>query len=206
MEADDIIFTDNDGNEQHRLKTDAVDVIYNVKELEAPSLSLINDVSKAIREDGFEFFEKSVTELGGTDFYFNIANTFEFNSSGWLGDLIDGESLTSYSVKSAFHIAEWTHSKIADGTKEKNALEHLIGTFLIFDRYGPLQSFGVTTANEVRGLYDDYRSGDFENAIKSRGGTAFEWSDLKNNLRGAIKYTKHMFSRPFKKENWKHWK
>jgi hypothetical protein len=200
----DIIFTSN-GKEVKRIKTDIVDATYDISELSTPSEALVNDVSKVITEGGMDAFRSMYYDMvdysslnsftnrhTDMEFFFNVSKTFELSSSGVLGKLIN----SSNSVRDAFYISQWTHSVIADGTTEMNALEHHVGSFLMTAKYGAKVARVITTSNEVRGLIiNDRQSENVTRAIEGKGGTAFEWSDLKNNLIGRHYYRQGLYNK-----------
>ncbi|HBH49098.1 MAG TPA: hypothetical protein DDX98_10680, partial [Bacteroidales bacterium] len=163
-------------------------------------------VNNAIRNGGWDSFIGFVNDKYlGSDFFFEMAHTYNFEREGWLGNLIDRSPI----VADGFFISEWTHSEIANGTAQANALEHHIGSFLMTGKWGPGGAGAITTANEIRGLIiNDRISGNMKEAIRGLpardgGATAFEWSDLKNNMIGGWYYTKWHFSTyVFNKNAW----
>ncbi|MEN7551255.1 hypothetical protein AAG747_25280 [Rapidithrix thailandica] len=154
--------------------------------------SVIGAISSSIQAGGFDkFLEYFNNSRLGSDYFFDLSNTFDFPREGWLASLIDN----SLPISDAFHISEWTHSSIANGTEANNALEHHIGTVLMTNRWGPGSAGAITTANEIRGLIiNDRQSGRMLDALRGRPGTAFEWKDIGNNIIGGWKYTKWHFS------------
>jgi RHS repeat-associated protein len=162
--------------------------------------SVINAVSESIRSGGIEAFLMYFNdERLGKDYFFNLSHTFDVPRDGWLATVIDNSPV----VSDAFHISEWTHTTIANGTEANNALEHHIGTFLMTYRWGPDMATVITTANEVRGLIiNDRQSGNVVRALEGAGGTAFEWSDLGNNAKGLYKYARWHLGEIFSKKAW----
>lgn len=151
------------------------------------SKDFIGFVSKMITDGGFATFQ-NLYDMMPKDFFYNIAQTFDVPASGKLKELIDAGG----AINDAFHISQWTHSLIANGTPEMNQLEHFIGSFLIAAKYGNDVSYMMTTANELRGLIiNDEQSGNVGRALMGRGGTAFEWIDLKNNRTGRGLYNQY---------------
>ena len=71
-----------------------------------------------------------------------------------------------------------------------NAKQHQIATSVLSGKASIFGAFGITTCNEVINLWSqDLGSGNFWNAIMGRRAnngntTAFEWSDLGNNIKG----------------------
>ena len=154
----------------------------------------ISSVGSACPEQGFEtFISYFKNQRLGKDYFFNVANTFQVRSSGWLGSLIDN----SQAVRDAFHISEWTHALIANpnSISNSNALEHHIGSFLIAERHGFSLSLTLTTLNEIRGLViNDVQSGRVLDALLGRGGTAFEYRDLYHNQVGLHLHSQYRYS------------
>jgi LysM repeat protein len=145
------------------------------------------EISTEIREGGFEIFMQYIeNEKYGVDYFINNCRTFEFDSDGWLGEVIE----MSPPTKDAFHIVAWRDALISDGTPETNALEHKIGVFLIGAKYGEEMAELIPTMNEVRGLIiNDRQSGLMWEALMGSENTAFTWSDMKHNKEGLEIYT-----------------
>jgi hypothetical protein len=146
-----------------------------------------NDIMNATNQSVGQGWDKFMgyfenTDLG-KDYFQNAAwGNYDDNSSGLMGTIskISG-------VKMSIRISQMTHDWAgAQGwTRDKNALEHNIGLFLVSDSYGPNFAEFIGNSNEIRGLIiNDRQNGQMMNALTGIGNTAFEWRDLKHNGEG----------------------
>jgi RHS repeat-associated protein len=148
-------------------------------------------VGADIMQGGFETFIKYYEALG-SDYFFNAANRdYNDNASGIMAvfsDNMDG-------VGDGIRLSQMTHDWVDGGsgwTEGKNQLEHQIGMFLMAERYGPDRAQLIGSLNEYRGFWiNDRQNGNMWNALMGRGGTAFEWKDLKHNNEGIDKWYKY---------------
>jgi hypothetical protein len=70
-----------------------------------------------------------------------------------------------------------------------NSNQHQMATSILTAKAGIFGAFGITSGNEILNLRRDAGTGNLRNAIMGRpanngGTTAFEWSDIGNNLKG----------------------
>ena len=143
-----------------------------------------NAISADIANKGLDqFLSYYENEELGEDYFLELARCYPHNASGGLGNLLNSRQ----DLADAFHISEWTHTKIADGSDRNNTLEHFIGTFLISAKYGTGAAEYVGLANEMRGLLiNDRQNGNIIRALTGQAGTAFEWKDLQHNYQALL--------------------
>ncbi len=127
----------------------------------------------------------------GKDYFINAAmQNYNDNASGFMGYLSNNISGITESIR----LSQMTHSWVdASGwTEGKNKMEHLIGMFVIADKFGGSTASSIGTSNEIRGLLiNDRQSGQMWNAITGGNNTAFEWRDLNNNEEGLKRWRAH---------------
>ncbi len=137
------------------------------------------------------YYENS--KFGEQAFFKGAKDNYPSNASGFpMGTLANNAT----DVKAGTELSEMTHSWINHSTggwtREKNALEHHIGMFLLTSRFGPASAWIVGAGNETRGLIiNDRQSGNMINALTGKPAngttsdpTAFEWSDFEENKVG----------------------
>jgi hypothetical protein len=140
-----------------------------------------------------EYFENQ--ELGANYFYEVADRHYQDNSSGLMGELVNGIEAMGPSIRISMMTHEWVGT--AGWTRELNALEHNIGMFLVADKYGQFTADAIGLGNEMRGLLiNDEQSGNMRRALLGRpsrngGPTAFEWSDIFHNAQGIKKWREY---------------
>ena len=128
----------------------------------------------------------------GEGFFFEAASKHTGNATGMMAGLLRNYPAS----QDGLSLSELTHGWVnaAGWTKERNALEHNMGMFLMSSRHGPIDANIIGTANEVRGLFfNDRQNGNMLRAVfgqptENGGATAFEWADLGNNRDGIGKF------------------
>lgn len=142
---------------------------------------------------GFKaFLSYYENEKFGEKFFFDAASSYyPDNSRGFMSVMTQ-----SSDVKEGLELSRMTHDWIdvskGGWTKEKNALEHNMGMFLISSKWGTASSMFIGFGNEMRGLLvNDRQSGNMLNALSGQpangttdGPTAFEWKDMAENSEG----------------------
>ena len=90
------------------------------------------------------------------------------------------------SVDFALHLVRWREEILRpdNGGIANNDFEHQAATFLSGQRYGTWLGTNIANLNEVQNLRMDAANGNLWNAFLGRGGTAFEWKDIHNNMLG----------------------
>jgi RHS repeat-associated protein len=127
----------------------------------------------------------------GKDYFLNAANAnYDENSSGIMKFFLDNVEGSREGLRISMMTHDWVD---AEGfTVDKNRLEHNIGMFIIAERYGEDKAAVIGELNEYRGLiFRDLGGGDFWNALRGKGNTAFQYSDLEHNVEGRDRWRKY---------------
>jgi hypothetical protein len=153
------------------------------------SKTVIDAVGSNILKGGWPvFMDYYLNKQFGENFFYKAASTYSDNASGLMASI----RTQVPSIKDGLLISIMTHDWVnqAGWTEEKNALEHNIGMFLMASKWGPAEAHFIGIGNELRGFFiNDRQNNNMFNALlgkpaKNGGPTAFEWKDLKNNIKG----------------------
>ena len=151
----------------------------------------MNTVGHTITSGGWDWFVNYFENPNfGEDYFFQAAEQFPHNASGLMSFFVDNFDAVGPSISLSRLTHTWVEN--AGWTPELNALEHNMGMFLLSERYDPQTADLIGMANEMRGLIiNDEQSGNMINALRGRGGTAFEWNDIRSNLIGISKWREY---------------
>jgi len=159
---------------------------------------------RAVSNDALNSADPSFTFIDsyheyGKDLFFSRINGLTPNYEQY-GKVVNIAASYLKPVDFALKIVRWRETSLHSDNLNfaNNSFEHRIGTFLMGQKYDSFSGALIANANEVQNLRMDFANNNVMNAIEAKGGTAFEWKDVYNNMVGytlSIHYSATKFFR-----------